>query len=80
LAWCASPRGAFILIDRQSKATAAAGMIKSAAETRAESAADHLSRLMRTAIPPGAHLDLPSEDDAASAILRDVLQRLLRFD
>jgi sulfate adenylyltransferase large subunit len=72
--------GAFILIDRQTNATAGAGMIKSAAETRAESAADRLSRLMRTAIPSGAHLDLPSDDDAAGAILRDALQRLLRFD
>ena len=42
----------FILIDRQTNATAAAGMITSAAEARAESAVDRLSRLVLTAIPP----------------------------
>ena len=51
--------GAFILIDRQTNATAAAGMITSGAEARAESAAARLSRLMLTAIPPGARLNLP---------------------
>jgi len=72
--------GAFILIDRQTNATAAAGMITSAAEARAESAADRLSRLVLTAIPPGARLNLPSDDNAASAILRDALAGLLRVD
>jgi sulfate adenylyltransferase subunit 1 (EFTu-like GTPase family) len=72
--------GAFILIDRQTNATAAAGMITSAAEARAESAADRLSRLVLTAIPPGARLNLPSDDNAASAILRDALEGLLRVD
>jgi hypothetical protein len=70
--------GAFILIDRQTNATAAAGMITSAAEARAESAAARLSRLVLTAIPPGASLNLPSDDSAASAIVRDALRGLLR--
>jgi sulfate adenylyltransferase large subunit len=72
--------GAFILIDRQTNATAAAGMITSAAEARAESAAARLSRLVLTAIPPGARLNLPSDDHAAGAILREALQGLLRVD
>jgi sulfate adenylyltransferase large subunit len=72
--------GAFILIDRQTNATAAVGMIVSAAEAGAESAGDRLARLVRATVPPGAHLNLPAEDEAAVALLRDVLKGLLRRD
>ena len=72
--------GAFILIDRQTNATAAAGMIISTAEAGAESAAERLARLARAAVPPGAHLNLPAEDEAAVAMLRKVLQGLFRHD
>ena len=72
--------GAFILIDRQTNATAAVGMIVSAAEAGAESAADRLARLVRASVPPGAHLNLPAEDEAAVALLRNALKGLLRHD
>jgi sulfate adenylyltransferase large subunit len=72
--------GAFILIDRQTNATAAAGMIVSAAEAGAESPAERLARLVRAAVPPGAHLNLPAEDEAAIAALRKALQGLFRHD
>jgi sulfate adenylyltransferase large subunit len=72
--------GAFILIDRQTNATAAAGMIVSAAEAGAESAADRLARLVRASVPPGAHLNLPAEDEAAITLLRNALKGLLRHD
>jgi hypothetical protein len=68
------------LIDRQTNATAAVGMIVSAAEAGAESAGDRLARLVRATVPPGAHLNLPAEDEAAVALLRDVLKGLLRRD
>jgi len=66
--------GAFILIDRQTNATAAAGMIVSAIEAGAESAAERLARLVRASVPPGAHLNLPVEEEAAIALLRKALQ------
>lgn len=72
--------GAFILIDRQTNATAAAGMIVAAAEGGNESAAERLARLVRAAVPPGAHLNLPAEDEAAIATLRKALQGLFRHD
>ena len=72
--------GAFILIDRQTNATAAVGMIASAAEAGAESAADRLARLVRASVPPGAHLNLPAEDEAAITLLRNALKGLLRHD
>jgi len=66
--------GAFILIDRQTNATAAAGMIISATEAGTESAAERLARLVRASVPPGAHLNLPAEEEAAIALLRKALQ------
>jgi sulfate adenylyltransferase large subunit len=72
--------GAFILIDRQTNATAAAGMIVAAAEAGAESAADRLARLVRAAVPPGAHLSLPAEEEEAIALLRNALQGFIRHD
>jgi sulfate adenylyltransferase large subunit len=66
--------GAFILIDRQTNATAAAGMIISATEAGTESAAEKLARLVRASVPPGAHLNLPAEEEAAIALLRKALQ------
>jgi sulfate adenylyltransferase subunit 1 (EFTu-like GTPase family) len=72
--------GAFILIDRETNATAAAGMIISATEAGAESAAERLARLVRAAVPPGAHLNLPAEDEAAVAILRRTLEGFLRHE
>jgi sulfate adenylyltransferase subunit 1 (EFTu-like GTPase family) len=72
--------GAFILIDRQTNATAAAGMIVSAAEAGIESAAERLARLVRAAVPPGAHLNLPAEEEAAIAMLRKALQEFFRYD
>jgi sulfate adenylyltransferase large subunit len=72
--------GAFILIDRQTNATAAAGMIVSAAEAGTESAAERLAWLVRAAVPPGAHLNLPAEEEAAIAMLRKALQGFFRHD
>jgi bifunctional enzyme CysN/CysC len=71
--------GAFVLIDRQTNATAAAGMIVAAAEAGIESAAERLARLVRAAVP-GAHLNLPAEEDAAIALLRQALQGFFRHD
>jgi hypothetical protein len=55
-------------------------MIVSAAEAGAESAADRLARLVRASVPPGAHLNLPAEDEAAITLLRNALKGLLRHD
>jgi sulfate adenylyltransferase subunit 1 (EFTu-like GTPase family) len=72
--------GAFILIDRKTDATAAAGMIIAAAEAGAESATDRVVRLVRAAIPAGAHLDLPEDDGAAVRKLRELFKGLLRHE
>ena len=72
--------GAFILIDRQTNATAAAGMIVAAAEAGTESAAERLARLVRASVPPGAHLNLPAEEDAAIALLRKALEGFFRHE
>ena len=72
--------GAFILIDRQTNATAAAGMIVAAAEAGTESAAERLARLVRASVPPGAHLNLPPDEEAAIALLRKALQGFFRHD
>jgi sulfate adenylyltransferase large subunit len=72
--------GAFILIDRQTNATAAAGMISGAAEAGVESAADRLARLVRLAVPPGAHLNLPADEDSAVVLLRKALQGFFRHE
>jgi sulfate adenylyltransferase large subunit len=70
--------GAFILIDRGTNATAGAGMILSAAEKAAESAADRLARLVRAAVPAHARLNLPADDEAAVAALREALGGVLK--
>jgi len=72
--------GSFILIDRQTNATAAAGMIIGATHVGVESASDRLARLVRAAVPAGARLNLPPEDDAAIALLRTALRGLLHHD
>jgi len=65
--------GSFVLIDRQTNATCGAGMIVSAAGETREAASDRLARLIRTAVPAGAELRLPADDDEAVAILRGLL-------
>jgi hypothetical protein len=55
-------------------------MIVSSAEAGPESAGDRLARLVRATLPPGAHLNLPAEDEAAIALLRSALKGLLRHD
>ena len=70
--------GAFILIDRQTNATAAAGMLIAEAETRSESPADKLARLVRAVVPEGATLDLPADDEAAIALVRAALKGVVR--
>lgn len=65
--------GAFILIDRNTNATAAAGMIVASVESRGESPVDRLARLVRAAVPPGAHIELPADDEDAAAVLRKAL-------
>ena len=72
--------GAFILIDRKTDATAAAGMIVAGAEGGVESATDRVVRLVRAAIPARAHLDLPDDDGAAVKQLRELFKGLLRHD
>ena len=66
--------GSFILIDRETNATAAAGMILSRARNAAENAADRLARLVRSFVPAGALLNLPADDNAATEELRKRLQ------
>jgi sulfate adenylyltransferase large subunit len=68
--------GSFILIDRETNATAGAGMILSALEDIVENAADRVARLVRGLIPAGASVDLPDDDHAAAEVLRDKLQGL----
>jgi sulfate adenylyltransferase subunit 1 (EFTu-like GTPase family) len=66
--------GSFILIDRETNATAGAGMILSAVDDTVENAADRLARLVRNLVPSGAQLNLPSEDGSAAEILRKRLE------
>lgn len=70
--------GAFVLIDRQTNATAAAGMIISATEAGTETAIDRIARLVRLAVPAGTHVNLPDDDEKAIAVLRDALKGLFR--
>ena len=70
--------GSFIIIDRQTNATAGAGMILSAAGDTSEDAADRLARLVREALPEGAQLRLPADDEEAIAVLRGVLWGVLK--
>src|SRR6202167_1534799 len=64
----------FILIDRETNSTAAAGMILSRARNAAENAADRLARLVRKLVPAGALLTLSADDQAAMEELRKRLQ------
>jgi sulfate adenylyltransferase subunit 1 (EFTu-like GTPase family) len=66
--------GSFILIDRETNSTAAAGMILSRARNAAENAADRLARLVRKVVPAGALLTLSADDDAAIEDLRKRLE------
>jgi len=66
--------GSFILIDRETNSTAAAGMILSRARNAAENAADRLARLVRSFVPAGALLNLPPDDVEATEELRKRLQ------
>ena len=68
--------GSFILIDRETNATAGAGMILSAVEDIVENAADRVARLVRGLIPLGARVDLPEDDVAAAEALRGRLKGL----
>ena len=70
--------GAFILIDRKTDATAAAGMIVSAASASAESSTDRVVRLVRAAIPAGMRLNLPEDDEAAVKKLRELFKGLIK--
>jgi sulfate adenylyltransferase large subunit len=70
--------GSFILVDRKTNATAAAGMILTAVEGSAETAADRLARLVRSAVPEGARLKLPADDSQAAEILRSLLKEVLK--
>jgi len=70
--------GAFILIDRHTNATAAAGMILSPVEARGESELERLARLVRAVVPSGAQLNLPPDDEAAAALLRAALSVFIR--
>jgi sulfate adenylyltransferase large subunit len=66
--------GSFILIDRETNSTAAAGMILSRARNAKENAADRLARLVRAFVPAGALLNLPADDHSAMEELRKRLQ------
>jgi sulfate adenylyltransferase large subunit len=66
--------GSFILIDRETNATAAAGMLLARAENARENASDRLARLIRGFVPSGALLNLPPDDSAAMEELRQRLQ------
>ena len=66
--------GSFILIDRETNATAAAGMIRSRADDSRENAGDRLARLIRGFVPAEALLNLPSDDALAATELRRRLE------
>ena len=66
--------GSFILIDRETNATAAAGMILSRAEDTRENAGDRLARLIRSFVPSDALLNLPTDEAQAVAELRRRLE------
>jgi sulfate adenylyltransferase subunit 1 len=70
--------GSFVLIDRQTNATCGAGMIISAAGETREAGPDRLARLIRTAVPAGAELRLPADDDEAVTVLRGLLWGVLK--
>jgi sulfate adenylyltransferase large subunit len=66
--------GSFVLIDRETNATAGAGMIQRAVQDTRENAADRLARLVRNLVPSGAQLDLPADENTATEVLRKRLQ------
>ena len=68
--------GSFVLIDRETNATAGAGMILDAAEEGSESPADRLARLVRRLEPSG--LNLPHDGDSAVTILGKALASVIR--
>jgi sulfate adenylyltransferase large subunit len=68
--------GSFILIDRETNATAGAGMILTSIEDAAENPGDRLARLVRGLVPADAKLDLPDHEAAALTELRKRLQGL----
>jgi sulfate adenylyltransferase large subunit len=70
--------GSFVLIDRQTNATAGAGMILSGAGESGEDAANRLARLVRAALPEDAQLRLPAEDEEAIRILKGVLWGVIK--
>ena len=70
--------GSFILIDRETNATAGAGMILNAVEDTVEDAADRLARLVRSAVPGDAQPRLPDDDEEAIAVLKQVLLGVLQ--
>jgi sulfate adenylyltransferase large subunit len=69
--------GSFILIDRETNATAGAGMIRGASVQGSESSADRLARLVRGLVPAGSKLRLPEDDEAAVGVLRDKLHGVI---
>ena len=70
--------GAFVLIDRQTNATAGAGMILPGAGESGEGAADRLARLLRETLPEDAQLRLPTDDDEAVAVLKGLLWGVIK--
>jgi sulfate adenylyltransferase large subunit len=70
--------GCFILIDRQTNATAGAGMIVGGGDDSGEDAAERLARLLRAALPEDAQLRLPADDDEAVAVLKGILWGVLK--
>jgi sulfate adenylyltransferase large subunit len=70
--------GSFILIDRETNATAAAGMIRAAAAEGSETAADRLARLVRGLVGSHSVLSLPEDDEAALGVLKDKLQGIVK--
>jgi hypothetical protein len=68
--------GSFILIDRETNATAGAGMIVEPVQDAVENPADRLARLVRALVPAEAILNLPANEADAVADLRKRLQGL----
>ncbi len=69
--------GSFILIDKETNATVAAGMIRAATADGSESPADRLARLVRGLSASATRLNLPEDDEEAATILRQKLEGIL---